>query len=567
MKLKWIVENEIDEVAVQNFAQELNVAPIVARILLNRGITTFEQARHFFRADLNALHDPFLMNDMERAVQRIIRAIQQHEKLMIYGDYDVDGITAVALMLRVFQELFGFKPFYYIPERLREGYGLSLTGIKHAHASQVSLLISVDCGITAHEEIALANQYGIDVIITDHHVPGAKLPEAYAIIDPKRQDEAYPFRELAGVGVAYKLLQGVMIRLGKSDDILRKYVELIAIGSAADIVPLVDENRIFVKTGLEKLLGTEILGLQALFETSRLNSKSLGTGQIVFIIAPRINAVGRLGDAARALELLTTADKAEALQIAQILETENHQRKEIDEKTFDEALKLIDDISTDVEQEPAFVLSMEGWHSGVIGIVASRVVEKYYRPTILISVENGVGKGSARSIPGFDLYDALKECGNLMLGFGGHKYAAGLTIKSENIDAFRRRFMEVTRKKMDEDMLIPKLRIDSEIRLSQIDAKFIRIIKQLGPFGPQNMRPVFMARNLEVVGTPSVVGKNHLRFKVRQDSLVMDAIAFNLAHLKYRLDPGEKNLNMAFVIEENEYSGRVTIQLRVKDMI
>ncbi|MBN2089611.1 single-stranded-DNA-specific exonuclease RecJ, partial [candidate division KSB1 bacterium] len=485
----------------------------------------------------------------------------------IYGDYDVDGITAVALMLRVFQELLGFKPLYYIPERLREGYGLSINGINHAHESQVSLLISVDCGITAHEEISLANQHGIDVIITDHHVPGAKLPEAYAIIDPKRQDETYPFKELAGVGVAYKLLQGVMMRLGKSDDILRKYIELIAIGSAADIVPLVDENRIFVKTGLEKLMATQILGLQALFETSRLCSKSLGTGQIVFIIAPRINAVGRLGDAARALELLTTADKTEALQIAKILETENHQRKEIDEKTFDEALKLIESISSDVEQEPAFVLSTEGWHSGVIGIVASRVVEKYYRPTILISVENGVGKGSARSIPGFDLYDALKECDELMLGFGGHKYAAGLTIKSENIETFRKRFMEVTRQKMDEDTLIPKLRIDSEIRLSQIDAKFMRIIKQLGPFGPQNMRPVFMARNLEVVGTPSIVGKNHLRFKVRQDSLVMDAIAFNLAHLKYRLEPGEKNLNMAFVIEENEYSGRVTIQLRVKDMI
>jgi single-stranded-DNA-specific exonuclease len=567
MKLKWIIDNEIDELAIQKFAQELNVAPLVARILLNRGITTFEQARHFFRAELDALHDPFLLNDMERAVERIIRAIQNKEKILIYGDYDVDGITAVALMSRVFQELLGFKPFYYIPERLREGYGLSINGINHAHDLQVSLLISVDCGITAHEEILLANQYGMDVIITDHHVPGAKLPAAYAIIDPKRQDESYPFRELAGVGVAYKLLQAVLIRLGKSDDILKKYIELIAIGSAADIVPLIDENRIFVKIGLEKLLESQILGLQALFETSRLSTKSLGTGQIVFIIAPRINAVGRMGDAARALELLTTEDKAEALQIAGILESENHQRKEIDEKTFDEALKIIENLSSDVEQEQAFVLSMEGWHSGVIGIVASRVVEKYYRPTILIAVENGVGKGSARSIPGFDLYDALKECSDLMLGFGGHKYAAGLTIKSENIEAFRQRFMEVTRAKMDEDILIPKLRIDSEIRLSQIDAKFIRLIKQFGPFGPQNMRPVFIARNLEVVGTPSVVGRNHLRFKVRQDSLVMDAIAFNLAHLKYRLAPGEKNLNMAFVIEENEFSGRVTIQLRVKDMI
>lgn len=567
MKLKWIIDNEIDEVAVQKFSQELSVAPLVARILMTRGITTFEQARHFFRDGLNELHDPFLLKDMDQAVDRIVQAIQRNEKIMIYGDYDVDGITAVALMLWVFQELIGFKPQYYIPERLREGYGLSRNGIEYAHEAQISLLISVDCGITAHEEIALANQYGIDVIITDHHVPGPKLPTAYAIIDPKRPDETYPFKELAGVGVAYKLLQGVVKRLEKNEDILRKYIELIAIGSAADIVPLIDENRIFVKAGLEKLLDTQVVGLQALFETSRLSTKSLGTGQIVFIIAPRINAVGRLGDAARALKLLTTADKTEAQEIARVLESENHQRKEIDEKTFDEALKLIENMASDVEQEPAFVLSMEGWHSGVIGIVASRIVEKYYRPTILIAVENGVGKGSARSIPGFDLYDALKQCGDLMIGFGGHKYAAGLTIKSENIEAFQQQFMEVTRAKMDEDTLIPKLRIDSEIRLSQIDAKFVRIIKQLGPFGPQNMRPVFVARDLEVVGTPSVVGKNHLRFKVRQDSLVMDAIAFNLAHLKYRLAPGEKNLNMAFVIEENEYSGRVTIQLRVKDLI
>lgn len=565
MKLQWILNTELENDEIEKLAGSVNVSPIIARILLNRGITDFECARHFFRADLDELHDPFLMRDMEKAVERVIRAIKTHEQIMIYGDYDVDGITAVSLLVRAMRDELGVEPAFYIPDRLREGYGLSEQGILEARQRGVTLIISVDCGITGHEEIAQANAFGIDVVVVDHHESGPELPSAYAILDPKCEGETYPFKELAGVGVAYKLLQGMFTRLNLDPELLRKYTELVAIGSAADIVPLVDENRIFVRAGLKELALNRNIGLRALIDCSGLKNKPIGAGQVVFILAPRINAVGRLGDAERAVRLLTTNNPQQAQEIAGILEIENRNRKEIDEKTFKEALEMIEQQAN--QDQLAFVLNLEGWHPGVIGIVASRIVEKYYRPTILIAMENGVGKGSARSIPGFDLYEALKECRDLMIGFGGHKYAAGLTIRSQNLEAFQKRFLEVTQAHITEDTLVQKLRIDSELRLGQIDGKFLNILKQFAPFGPQNMRPVFIARNLEVVGTPSIVGKNHLKFKVRHDSATMDAIGFNLGHLIYRLAPGEKNLDMAFVIDENTWLGRTIVQLRVKDLI
>jgi len=566
MQLKWIIRNEHEPTEIDNFARQLNVSPIIAHILFNRGIKDFETARDFFRADINDLHDPFLMHDMEKAVDRLIRALKNKEKIMLYGDYDVDGVTSVAMTMSVLRREFGYNPDFYIPDRLREGYGLSQNGIQEAQKKGVSLIISVDCGITAHQEIALANEYGIDVIVADHHEASAQLPAAFAILDPKRPEETYPFAELAGVGVTYKLLQGLFIKMNRDPAELKKYIEFVALGSAADIVPLVDENRIFVRLGLQAFNDNENVGLQALLNAAGLKNQPLTTGQVVFIIAPRINAVGRMGNAERAVNLLTTENPQQAQTIASVLEAENRRRKAIDEQTFEEALVTIES-EYDLENDRAFVLDKIGWHPGVIGIVASRVVEKYYRPTILIAVDDGIGKGSARSIPGFDLYRALKECDELMLGFGGHKYAAGLSIRFENIEAFRRRFLDVANERLAEEMLIPKLRIDSEIRLSQIDAKFIRILKQFAPFGPQNMRPIFVARKLEVVGTPAIVGKNHLKFKVRQDGVVMDAIGFSLGDLKYRLAPAEKNLDMAFVIDENDWQGFTTIQLRVKDLI
>lgn len=565
MDLKWVVEDEFDQEEVAGLASELNVPHIMAQILLRRGVKDLPTARKFFNPSIDQLYDPFLLRDMSDAVERLRRAVLSDEEILIYGDYDVDGITSVSFLYLLLKEL-GAHVSYYIPDRQEEGYGLSEQGIQEAKQRGVSLIVTVDCGITGHPEIKAAAQAGIEVLVTDHHEPGPTIPNAVAVVDPKRRDCDYPFKQLAGVGVAYKLAQGLLQRLGIDESILEKFVELVAIGTSADIVPLIDENRIFVKAGLEALNNSENVGLQALIRAAGLNGREIGTGQIVFIIAPRINAVGRMGDAERAVQLLTTDDEAQAQHIANILERENQHRKNVDEEAFHEAIVQADGLF-DPTNSNAIILHKDGWHTGVIGIVASRVVEKYYRPTILISVEDGVGKGSARSIPGFDLYEALKQCEDLFIGFGGHKYAAGLTISEEKIELFKERFQHIAAQSLSYESLVPKLNIEAELRLQTIDEKFMKLLKRFAPFGPQNMRPVFVSQNLEVVGTPTIVGKNHLKFRVRQNgSKVFDVIAFNMGDLLYRLSPGEANLDMAYVIEENVFMGRHSIQLRAKDL-
>jgi single-stranded-DNA-specific exonuclease len=564
MNLKWVLCDDIDKDKIENYAQMLNVPPMISRILLNRGIDTLEKAKLFFRGKMENLYDPFLLADMEKAVNRIIKAILHKEKILIYGDYDVDGITSVSMLYLLLKQL-GANVRFYIPHRVQEGYGISTTGIEEAAKEQIDLIISVDCGITALKEVNYARQLNMDVIISDHHEPGIQLPEAYAILNPKCENSNYPFQELAGVGVAYKLAQAIINASNLDESIIKDYVDLVAIGSAADIVPLIDENRIFVKEGLKKLNETNRPGLRALLQVAGLFNKPIGTGQVVFVIAPRINAVGRMGNAERAVELLTTQDADLALEIANILETENRQRKNIDEETFKTAQQQVDE-KFDLNNYFGLVLDQEGWHPGVIGIVASRVVEKYYRPTIMISIEDNIGKGSARSISGFDIYLALKQCEDLLLGYGGHKYAAGLTIEKDKIEAFRERFNEIACQQLDEELLSPKLRIEGEIRLGEINSRLYKYLKLLAPFGPQNMRPVFLSQKLQVVGTPAIVGNNHLKFKVRQDGIVLDAIGFNLGNLIYRIEPGASNLDMTYVIEENSYLGRTTLQLRVKDL-
>lgn len=564
MNLKWVLLNEYDKETVDRFAQQLHIPPIFSKILLSRGIDTYEKAWLFFRGNLTHLHDPFLLRDMNKAVQRILQAIQQQERILIYGDYDVDGITAVSMLYLLLKQI-GADVHFYIPHRIREGYGISLAGIEEAARLGTRLIISVDCGVTAVREIEYAQQLNMDVIVSDHHEPGKRLPQAYAMLNPKCPESNYPFHELAGVGVAYKLAQALAQALDLDASIIEDFVDLVAIGSAADIVPLVDENRIFVKEGLKRLNQTTRPGLKALLQVAGLLNKPISTGQIVFIIAPRINAVGRMGNAERAIELFTTQDHDRALEIANLFETENRQRKNIDEETFKAAQQIIED-NYDLSSYYSLVVDQVGWHPGVIGIVASRLVEKYYRPTVMISVDENIGKGSARSISGFDIYLALKQCEDLLIGFGGHKYAAGLTIARDKIDAFRQRFNEISQQQLTEDLLCPKLRIDGEIRLSDINATFYKFLKLLAPFGPQNMRPVFLSQKLQVIGTPTIVGNNHLRFKVRQDGIVMDAIGFNLGDLVYRIEPGANNLDMAYVIEENTYLGRTTLQLRVKDL-
>jgi len=531
MDLKWIVLDNAENTNVRVLAQELNVPLIIAQILWRRDVQNVEKARKFFLATTDQLYDPFLLKDMSEAVERLRKAVLSDEKILIYGDYDVDGITSVSFLYLLFKEL-GANVYYYIPDRQQEGYGLSEKGIKRANELGIDLIITVDCGITGHPEIELAASLGIDVIVSDHHEPGTDLPKAVAVIDPKRADCTYPFKELAGVGVSYKLVQGLLLRMGIDHSILEKYIELVAIGTAADIVPLIDENRIFVKNGLERLNDSDNIGLKTLIKAAGLVGKDIGTGQIVFIIAPRI---------------------------------ENRHRKSVDEETFNEALFLADE-QFNLGRTHSLVLHKKNWHTGVIGIVASRIVEKFYRPTALISVEDGIGKASARSVQGFDLYESLKECEDLLLGYGGHKYAAGLSIDEDKIELFRERFEEIARQKLTEDLLIPKLSIDAELPLSQINEKFVKLLQKFAPFGPHNMRPVFVSRNLQVVGTPIIVGKNHLKFKVRQNGCVLDVIGFNMGELFYRLSPGESNLDLAYVIEENEFMGRKTIQLRAKDL-
>ena len=573
---------KVDPQQVKNLAEQLRVPPIIGQILLNRGINSFDKAKEFFRPNLQYLHDPFLMMDMEKAVERLAVAIKQKQRIVIYGDYDVDGTTAIS-MLYLFLKQMGAPPRFYIPDRLRDGYGLSENGIREIFSWGTDLILTTDCGITGVKEVALANRLGMEVIISDHHEPGEKLPPALAVLNPKREDCSYPFKELAGVGVAFKLIQGLVDKFNLSKDYLEQCLDLVALGSAADIVPLTGENRILVKLGLETLRCTEKLGLRALIKSSGLLGRSIGTGQVVFILAPRINAVGRMGSAARAVHLLVADSERRADNIAKILETENRNRRNLDEEIYKEAVEIMER-QFDPERDWSIVLHKEGWHPGVVGIVASRLVERYYRPTVMIALgdeldmlntqaesQGGkIGKGSARSIPGFDIYSALKACQNYLISFGGHKFAAGLSIQKEMIPAFRNAFNQVARQMMTSEHLIPKICFDGVLKLNEIDAKFIRLLKLFAPHGPQNMRPVFLSTNLEVVGTPQIVGNNHLKFKVRQrgaqNRIVIDAIGFNLGDLIYRISPGEANLDMIYVIEENEFQGERSLQLRVKDL-
>jgi single-stranded-DNA-specific exonuclease len=561
---RWLLPEQLNQDRLRTLAEELNVPPIVARILLNRGVSTFEESKRFLRPSLDDLCDPFEMKDMDKAVDRIRHSIERREKVMVYGDYDVDGVTAVAMLTR-FLRTFGIETTFYIPDRISEGYGISEVGIQQAKQEGVHLIISVDCGIKAFEEVALARNMGIDMIVTDHHETGAELPQAVAVLDPKRSDCDYSFKELAGVGVAYKLVQGILSKVSPSESDSMEYLDLVALGSTADIVPLCGENRILVKYGLQKIANSDNMGIRALLDMVGLNGRELGTGQVVFILAPRLNAGGRMGDARRGVELLTTEDESEARHLAQILEEENRKRREIDDRTFEEAMEMIDR-EIDLDQAWTIVLASPHWHPGVIGIVASRIIEKFYRPTILISFDGPVGKGSARSIQGFDLYDALKECKGCLLGFGGHKYAAGLKIEREKLEQFRTCFETITKRMLTQELLAPILRIDGEISLSEIDERLYRLLNYFAPFGPQNMKPIFVSKNVEVVGTPRVVGNNHLKFKVRQNMRIFEAIGFDMGELLYRIAPGEPNLDIAYVLEKNEWEGTSSFQLRIRDL-
>ncbi len=564
MKKEWIFPETIADVEAVRLTEELNIPKIIAEILVRRNIKTSSEVKQFFKPKMSDLYDPFLLKNMKTAVDRIQGALINKEKILIYGDYDVDGITSCSLLYLYFKELTD-RVDYFIPERLKEGYGFSVSGVEEAKKKDITLIISVDCGITAVDEIALAQEYGIDVIVTDHHQPGNAIPKAFAIINPMQEDCPYPFKGLAGVGVAFKLIHALDQTIGRDAKHLFNYTDLVAIGSSADVVPLVDENRILVRAGLERINGRHNMGLNALLSVASLNNSFIGTGQILFGIAPRINAVGRLGNADRAVELFTVSEKTQAYELAQVLEKENKLRKTIEKETFENAFMIAEQEFNTDSNEP-LVLFKKGWHPGVIGIIASRLVDRFFRPVVMIAVEDGIGKGSIRSVPEFDVYSALDRCSEYLKEFGGHKFAAGLTIEAEKIDAFKQAFQESVSSTITEEALVPKLKIDAKISLNQINMRLCKILQHFAPFGPHNTRPIFVVEGAQAVGTPAIVGKNHLKFNVRHNNTVLPAIGFKMGDYIDSIDAGVSNLELAFVIDENVWRGTSTLQLQLKDI-
>ena len=509
------------------------------------------------------------MDGMQPAVDRILRALETHERIIVFGDYDVDGTNSAAMLYMYFTKI-GLETMYHIPDRVKEGYGLSSTGILRGKEYGATLLITIDCGITAIDQVEFARAHGIEVIVCDHHEPGETLPNAFAILDPLKANCSYPFKNLCGAGVGFKLIQGVAKRLGDEESV-HEYVDFATLATTADIVPLFGENRILTKIGLERINATPRIGMQALLDSSGTPLGKISTGQIVFVLAPRINAVGRMGDASRAVELLTCSEPDLAIRLARILEEENRARRLVDEETFLKAQELAD-IALGAGPEAALVLHQDKWHPGVIGIVASRMVEKYYRPAIMMTTVDGVAKGSARSIAGFDIHKALKSVEDKLIQFGGHKYAAGLTVELDRLDEFRQAFNLVVEQTMPDEIKKPEIKIDAQITLGELTPRFIRILGEFAPFGPGNMRPVFVVRNVEVVGTPRIVGKNHLRFKVRQDKNVFDAIGFGLGELIDHVRPNGRGIDLVFSVDEHEWrpAGATTAeafpQLKIKDI-
>ena len=529
--------------------------------MVARGITTFEGARQFFRPSLTDLHDPFLMDHMDRAVERAMRAVANGEKVAIYGDYDVDGTSSAAMLYLYFRSI-GADVDFYIPDRFTEGYGVSNLGIDRLGEQGVTLIITVDCGITAVEQVRYAASRSIDVIVCDHHEPGDELPSAYALLDPIKPGCSYPFKFLSGCGVGFKLIQAIAIRRGEVETVYQ-YLDFVAIAAAADIVPLVGENRSLVAHGLRRLNDSPRPGLRGLLECAGIKRGNLGTSQIVFGIAPRINAAGRMKDARRAVQMLIEEDEIGAFKKAQELENDNRSRRTIDEGTFAEAQTIAQQLLNSGNYR-ILVIHNPTWHPGVIGIVASRLVEKYYLPTVLLTTLDGVAKGSARSIAGFDIHNALKQCEGHIEQFGGHKYAAGLSIREENITALREQLNEFALSTISDEMLTPELRIDTEVSLAEVTPRSFSVIKQFAPFGPGNSRPQFLIRGVDVVGYPRVVGKDHLKFRVRSGNDFIEAIGFGMGNRLPELN-GRTQYDLVFNIEENEYRGEVKQQFRIHD--
>lgn len=568
----WLTKEPVNGELKSLLAKALSIPPVLAGILIQRGISTFDEARAYFRPSISNLHDPFLMKDMDRAVERIEAAISRKENILVYGDYDVDGTTAVALMYDFLSKLHPEISFY-IPDRYSEGYGISFKGIDFAADNGFSLIIALDCGIKANDKVDYANEKGIDFIICDHHNPGDEIPDAI-VLDPKRNDCNYPYKELSGCGIGFKLIQAIAQKRGLPEDSVYSYLDLVTISTAADIVPITGENRILAYHGLNEINSAPRPGIEAMLETAG-KKLPLDITDLVFVIGPRINAAGRIHSGQHAVELLIAKTKKEALEKSQLLDDHNDLRKNLDKDMTRMALEMIATDPTLLNSKTT-VLYSENWHKGVIGIVASRVMETWYRPTIILTGSNGKIAGSARSVKDFDLYEAIESCSDLLEQFGGHKYAAGLTMKKENLQKFIAKFERVVSDSITDEMLKPRIEVDAEIDFSELFLpgenpheipKFFRILKQMGPFGPGNMNPVFRVNNVKDAGFSRVVAEEHLKLHVagnNQPNLKLNGIAFRYGHL---LDELQKNpFDLVFTLEENYWNDKTSLQLSVKDI-
>lgn len=563
MTKRWVLKEPADHAATETLSKAININSTLANLLVQRGMSTYDEARQFFRPSVEDLHDPFLMKDMDKAVTRLQEAIAKNHKILVYGDYDVDGTTSVALF-------YGFLAGYtqtiefYIPDRYKEGYGISEAGIDWAIEEGFELIVSLDCGIKAVNMIGKAVAAGIDFIVCDHHLPGAELPPAYAVLDPKRSDCPYPFKELSGCGIGFKLLQAYCIKSDISLEKLYPYLDLVAVSIAADIVPASGENRTLAHFGLKQLNSQPRPGLQALIDLAGFRSE-IDINNIVFGIGPRINASGRISHAKTAVELLLSENIGEATSIADGINDKNTERRNFDVIITREALEMI-------EQNPnttakSTVLFKNDWHKGVIGIVASRCIDLYYRPTIILTESNNKATGSARSVAGFDIYKAITECSDLLLQYGGHMYAAGLTMELSKVAEFQQRFEEVVASSIQPEQLIPQIEIDQVLLLDQINPRFFNILKQMSPFGPLNMPPVFMTENVKAIGRPKVLKNKHLKLNLglEEGGPALEAIGFDMADYFSMIDSGMR-FHIAYTIEENNYWQPGTLQICLKDI-
>jgi len=560
---KWIHKPLPLKEQIENFSKALNLNPYLTTILLQRGISDLQSTKNYFRPSLDHLHDPFLMKDMHQAVNRLKQAIDRNEKILIYGDYDVDGTTAVALVYNYLHRLHPDCEIY-IPDRNKEGYGISKAGVEWAEENSFTLIIALDCGIKASDMVMLANHKGIDFIICDHHLPGEKIPNAVAVLDPKRDDCNYPYKELSGCGLGFKLMQAFARQYGNEEEVF-EFLDLVAVSIASDIVPITGENRILTYFGLKKLNEKPLPGLKALKDISQLKNE-LDVSGIVFTLGPRINAAGRVAHGSAAVDLLTATEETEAHQLAESVNVNNDLRREFDTSITEEAIAMID-ASDSLRMRKSTVLFKSTWHKGVIGIVAARCIEKYYRPTVILTASNDKITGSARSVSGFNVYEALIQCSDLLEKFGGHKYAAGLTMESQNLEAFQARFEEVVSKSIAEEMLIPVIEIDVPIVLDRITPKFMNILKQMAPFGPENQKPIFEATKVYVQNSLTNFKDRHIRFMAAQEGCEssFQAVGFDMAEYYDSLLKGN-TFAMAFTIEENVFNGITSIQLRIKDI-